>query len=139
MITKLFIITTFYLCLQEGVMANNIDILRKDSDFEFTINYSRHPVSVDVNITESMTSPKGDVGHHKTAYFDRNNLVKFFDNQKHKKTVFVELCLFSETADKEEEYLNDWIKFLSERGFKRVIIVRNGTFGTSLLKDITMP
>jgi hypothetical protein len=139
MIIKILTFTALIIIPCKGKSPEDIEKIRNQSDLEFSINYSRYPVCVDVNITEPIKSSNGEIDFHKIVYFDQNNLVKFFDKIKRKEIVFVEIFLYSGSAGEEKKYLEGWVKFLTDRGYKRIVIVGNGTFGTSVLRDVSIP
>jgi hypothetical protein len=129
---KYLIIFIFLQTMARLTAENTVGELAAESDLIVSVNCNLDPASMDIGITRELHgAPSAS-----PVYFDRKDLERFFERQKYKKSIYVELIFFTLTDDEKEKYLSSLGDYFVSRGYQRVVIVRNSMVGSTLLKDI---
>ena len=78
-----------------------------------------------------------EMGGRKPQYFDRDELVGFFNRQKHKEVI---VLIFHKSMRNHEEDMIEVAQmnaYFKERGYERIVIQQYRAFGRPTLSDIT--
>lgn len=131
---KSFLIVFFISCACNFLFAGeaNVDQLVKDSDYKVLIHYPKEPRSIDIGISRKPeNSPFEEI-----VYFELEDLVRFFGRQKHKNCISVQIFHLGLHGEELKAYNQNLVSFFKDRGYRRVIILRNSMVGLAVMEDV---
>lgn len=128
------ILCVFWVSALSFARSQDAEAIIKNSDYTVTIDCSRDPNLMDIGILDEF----GKTGLIKNKYFERSDLVKYFDRQKHKALIHVEVLFLKLKGDALHEYLDSLGEYFIKRGYNRVVIMENTMTGSIILRDINV-